>query len=197
MITTQEKMKTGNILSSKQKLRERMLSELSGLKEVDRTNKSLSIKEKLFATSEFRKAKIILFYASLKNEVNTDEMIKEAQAQGKLIGLVSVFEKDKKLVPYLVSDIDTELKMGAYGIMQPNKELAKSISLDQLSLVIVPGLAFDSKGNRLGRGKGYYDRFLKTLPQDISTIGLAFDFQIVDDLPHSSQDSPVKKLIFS
>ncbi|MBM3251420.1 MAG: 5-formyltetrahydrofolate cyclo-ligase [Candidatus Omnitrophica bacterium] len=197
MLVTQEKMKTGNILSSKQKLRERMLSELNGLKEVDRAKKSLSIKEKLFATSEFRKAKIILFYASLKNEVNTDEMIKEALAQGKLIGLVSVFEKDKTLVPYLVSDIDTRLMVGPYGVRQPNKEFAKSIAVDHLNLVIVPGLAFDLEGNRLGRGKGYYDRFLETLPNGTPTIGLAFDFQIVDDLPHSSQDSPVNKVIFS
>jgi 5-formyltetrahydrofolate cyclo-ligase len=197
MLVTQEKMKTGNNLSSKQKLRKRMLSELNGLKEVDRAKKSLSIKEKLFATSEFKKAKIILFYASLKNEVNTDEMIKEAQAQGKTIGLVSVFEKDKTLIPYLVSDIDKDLVAGPYEVRQPKKEFAKSISVDDLNLVIVPGLAFDLEGNRLGRGKGYYDRFLKTLHQDIPAIGLAFDFQIVDDLPHSLHDSPVNKVIFS
>jgi len=190
-------MEIKNNLSSKQELRNMMLSQLSRLKEVDRANRSLSIRDKLFATSEFKKAKIILFYASLKNEVETDTMIKEAQTRGKTIGLPVVFEKEKKLVPYLVSDIDKQLTYGIYGIREPNKEHTESISVEDLNLVIVPGVAFDIKGNRLGRGKGYYDRFLKALPKDAATIGLAFDFQIVNDLPHSSEDSPVKKVIFS
>ncbi|MFH1655151.1 MAG: 5-formyltetrahydrofolate cyclo-ligase [Candidatus Omnitrophota bacterium] len=196
MIITKN-MEIKNNLSSKQELRNMMLSKLNSLKEVDRAKKSLSIKDKLFASSEFKKAKIILFYASLKNEVETGMMIREAQAQGKTIGLPMIFEKEKKLVPYLVSDIDTQLTTGIYGIREPNKEFTKSISLEDLNLVIVPGIAFDLRGNRLGRGKGYYDRFLKTLAKDTTSIGLAFDFQIVENLPHSSLDSSVNQVIFS
>jgi len=190
-------MKTDNNLSSKQKLRVSMLSQLSKLKEVDRANKSFSIQEKLFETLEFKKAKIILFYASLKNEVETDRMIKEAQAQGKVIGLPVVFDKERDLVPFLVKDFPKNLTLGPYDIRQPKEEFSNPISLADIDLVIVPGVAFDERGNRLGRGKGYYDRFLKTLPKDTPSIGLAFDFQIVDDLPHSSVDLPVKKIITS
>ena len=190
-------MKTDNNLSSKQKLRVSMLSKLSKLKEVDRASKSFSIQEKLFETLEFKNAKIILFYASLKNEVETDRMIKEAQAKGKIIGLPVVFDKERDLVPFLAKDFPKNLTLGPYDIRQPKEEFSNPISLADIDLVIVPGVAFDLRGNRLGRGKGYYDRFLKTLPKDTPSIGLAFDFQIVDDLPHSSVDSPVKKIIIS
>jgi 5-formyltetrahydrofolate cyclo-ligase len=196
-MATELAMKTDNNLSSKQKLRVSMLSQLSKLKEVDRASKSFSIQEKLFATLEFKKAKIILFYASLRNEVETDRMIKEAQAQGKVIGLPVVFEKERDLVPFLVKDFPKNLTLGPYDIRQPKEEFSNPVSLADIDLVIVPGVAFDERGNRLGRGKGYYDRFLKTLPEDTPSIGLAFDFQIVDDLPHSSVDLSVKKIITS
>lgn len=197
MIAVIEKMKKDDNLSSKQKLRISLLSLLSKLKEVDRAKKSLLIKEKLFSSLEFKKAKTILFYASLKNEVDTDIMMKDAQAQGKTVGLPVVFEKEQTIVPYLVSDFDKPFVLGAYGIREPNREFAKPISVKELDLVIVPGVAFDKDGNRLGRGKGYYDRFLKSLPEHVSTIGLAFDFQIINNLPHFPQDSAVDKVIFS
>lgn len=190
-------MKTENNLSSKQKLRSSMLSQLRKLKEVDRANKSFSIQEKLFETLEFKKAKIILFYASLKTEVETDRMIKEAQARGKVIGLPVVFDKERDIVPFSAKDFPKNLTIGPYDIRQPKEEFSNPISLADIDLVIVPGVAFDSRGNRLGRGKGYYDRFLKTLPKYTPSIGLAFDFQIVACLPHSSVDLPVKKIITS
>ncbi|HOX54709.1 MAG TPA: 5-formyltetrahydrofolate cyclo-ligase [Candidatus Omnitrophota bacterium] len=188
-------MKKEDNLSGKQQLRASMLSQLSKLKEVDRADKSFSIQQKLFETLEFKKAKIILFYASLKTEVETDRMIKEAQAQGKLIGLPVVLEKN--LVPFLAKDFPKNLHLGPYDIRQPKKEFSHPVSLADIDLVIVPGIAFDNSCNRLGRGKGYYDRFLKTLPKETATIGLAFDFQIVDNLPHSSIDLPVNKIIVS
>ena len=69
------------------------------------------------------------------------------------------------------------------------------VDAERIGLVIVPGVAFDIKNGRLGRGKGYYDRFLEKLPPGKTTIGLAFDFQIVKDLPKDSHDIPVSKVI--
>lgn len=197
MVQVLKEMEKDNNLSGKQNLRTSMLSRLNKLKEVDTAKKSFLVKEKLFQTLEFKKAKIILFYASLKNEVKTDTMIKESQAKGKVIGLPVVLEKERKIVPFLVSDFDKQLAIGPYGIRQPKKEFSEPILLEDIDLVIVPGIAFDLKGNRLGRGKGYYDRFLKTLPKKTQRIGLAFDFQIVENLPHFEKDSPVNKVIFS
>ena len=77
-----------------------------------------------------------------------------------------------------------DLEHGPYGISQPKKNPSADLHLRDLNMVIVPGIAFDKRNNRLGRGGGYYDRFLTTVPSHVPTIGLAFDFQIVDHLPH-------------
>lgn len=75
--------------------------------------------------------------------------------------------------------------------------IKKQVSLKSLDLVIVPGMAFDKKGKRLGRGKGYYDRFLMKIPKDTSSFGLAFDFQILPFIPTTDIDVDVKKVIFA
>ena len=88
----------------------------------------------------------------------------------------------------------TRLKKGLYGIGEPIER--KFVGLDKIDLVLVPGLAFDKRGNRLGRGKGYYDRFLKELPENKTYIGLAYDFQILRSLPTTPLDVAVQRTIF-
>jgi 5-formyltetrahydrofolate cyclo-ligase len=87
------------------------------------------------------------------------------------------------------------LVKGTYGICEPARK--KFVNLKDIDLVLVPGLAFDKQGNRLGRGKGCYDYFLKRLPKDTPTIGLAFDFQILSCLPATISDVKVQRLIFA
>ena len=174
------------------------LEKLKIHKEVDRLRKSSLIKHKLFSSKEYKKAKTILFYSSFDGEVDTAEILREALKTGKHVALPVILEDQKMLIPSVVFDLDKELGIGPYGITQPKKNYLRPIDLSNLELVIVPGVAFDKKGNRLGRGKGYYDRFLKKLPSNTPTIGLAFDFQIVEHLPFVSDfDVAVKKVIAS
>ena len=141
---------------------------------------------------EFQKAKIILFYASFNGEVKTFEMMNEAQKLGKTIGLPRISEDKGGILPVSVVSLAHDLEQGDYGIKQPKSDPAKVLNKDSLDLVIVPGIAFDQNNNRLGRGGGYYDRFLAELSPDIPTIGLAFDFQIVDMLSlQEGHDMPV------
>lgn len=144
-------------------------------------SKSRVIGERLFKTAQFQNATTILFYASFDGEVDTFEMMTQAKKLGKRIGLPRVTRSKNILTPKLVTRLQDGLKTGPYGTQEP---IAKSPTLNpkDLDLVIVPGVAFDKHNNRLGRGGGYYDRFLKTI-RNIPTIGLAFDFQIVDHLP--------------
>lgn len=83
--------------------------------------------------------------------------------------------------------------VGQYGILEPVKKCR--VSPEKIGLVVVPGIAFDKKGNRLGRGKGYYDRFLELLPESVPRIGLAFDFQILPFLPVNPHDLSVDSTI--
>ncbi len=155
--------------------------------------KSLVILDKLLKRPEFQKAFTVLFYAAFDGEVDTFEMMQRAQQLGKTIGLPYIVRKEKRMIPTVVESIEEDLVTGPYGVRQPREtSMEKTLGTDELDLVIVPGVAFDRHNHRLGRGQGYYDRFLKGLSARTPTIGLAFDFQIVDHLPPKEEhDVPV------
>ena len=132
---------------------------------------------------EFQKAETILLYASVEGEVETFEMMKKAIELKKTIGLPWIDLKRKRIVPVSVASLDDDLETGPYGIKQPKADQTEVLDKSRLDMVVVPGVAFDKKNNRLGRGGGYYDQFLGSLPPTIPTVGLAFDFQIVESLP--------------
>lgn len=144
-----------------------------------------------------RAAKTLFFYASFDGEVETLEMIKQAQRSGKIIALPRVDQQRFEIRPARVESLEHDLEPGAYGIAQPN-QYCQSIGIEALDMVIVPGVAFDRMNNRLGRGRGYYDRFLTGLPSGVPVIGLAFDFQILDRLPdQQAHDRPVSRVLFN
>jgi 5-formyltetrahydrofolate cyclo-ligase len=177
---------------TKQTIRSKILLKLKTQKEENRDRKSQVIKNKLFRTKEFRKAKKVMFYIALKGEVNTKEMIEEAKKQGKTITVPVCCRDSYSLRPCILDD-HAKLKLGPYGVHEPVEE--KCLRLADLDLIIVPGLAFDKSGNRLGRGKGYYDRFLSKLPSDTQSVGLAFDFQILPFVPTTEHDVSVTRVI--
>lgn len=179
---------------TKEQIRSRILSKLKTQKEDNRNRKSKIIKEKLFRTLVFKKAKIAMFYLPHGGEVDTREMIREAIEQGKIIAVPVCDRKTNTIIPCKIG-LNTRLKKGLYGILEPAKKCY--LPVKKIDLVVVPGIAFDKKGNRLGRGKGYYDRFLKSLPRGTPRIGLAFNFQILPCLPVKLHDFSVNKTIFA
>ena len=179
---------------TKDALRKRLLIQLHSQKEEDRIKKSRVIEAKLFAMPEFQRSQTILFYASFDGEVETFAMMKHAQQLGKSLALPTVRKSPKKITPTAVSDL-AALIAGPFGILQPSPS-ERALDVRSLDLVLVPAVAFDRSNNRLGRGAGFYDRFLGELPPDIPTVGLAFDFQVVDRLDHlASHDHPVSRVI--
>ena len=187
-----ELLKTDSLIRlTKQKIRSKILLKLKTQKEEERDRKSGIIKGKLFKTEAFKKAKIIMIFISFGGEVNTKEMIKEAKKMGKIVA-VPVCKKNKSMRPSILLD-KVKLIRGLYEIYEP--AIKKFVNLEDLSLVVVPGVAFDAKGNRLGRGKGYYDHFLARLPSKVISIGMAFDFQILPLVPTTQQDKKVDRVI--
>jgi len=134
-----------------------------------------------------------MFYISFCGEVETRMMIKKAQNLGKIVA-VPVCSGAKAVTPCRLTP-DAQLVRGRYSVCEP--AVRKPISLEDLDLVIVPGIAFDKKGNRLGRGKGCYDYFLKALPKRIPAIGLAYDFQILPSVPATKRDIGVDGIVFA
>lgn len=181
-------------MQNKQSLRKDMLQRLKSQKEETRQRKNSLIAEKLFQLQEFQNARTVMFYVSLDYEVGTREMIARALEIGKTV-LVPVISCSREMIASRVMDMEQELEKGPYGIPQPGDSWIRPIAKDKIDLVVVPGLAFDCEGRRLGRGKGYYDSFLKDIPSQIPLLGLAYDFQVVENLPVLPHDIPVTKLV--
>ena len=179
---------------TKQEIRSKILKKLKIQKEEDRDRKSRIIKNRLLRTKVFKKAKKVMFYIAFRGEVDTQEMIKKAQKLGKIVA-VPVCEKDRLNIRPSIVDYHARLIKGPYGVYEP--VMKQFIRVKDLDLVIVPGVAFTKKGQRLGRGKGYYDRFLSMLSPYTTSLGLAFDFQILPCLPAQTHDINVHRVIFA
>lgn len=179
---------------TKARLRSKILNILRKQKKEERQRKSRKIKQRLFRLKAFKKTKRVMFYLAFDSEVETQEMIIEAQKKGKIVAVPVCDRHKKKIIPCRIG-LRERLKKGSYGIKEPC--IRRPLAIQDIDLVIVPGIAFDKKGNRLGRGEGYYDSFLKRLNPETISIGLAFDIQILPTLPVTHQDVAVDKVLFA
>jgi len=177
-------------VSKKQILRREILKLRDGLLPEERGEKSKRIRGKLFALPEFKAAKTVLFYSAKGSEVETKRAIKKTLSSGKKVGLPIV--KGKNLFFSQILQFG-ELSPSTFGILEPKE--CRPISLDKADLTIIPGIAFDTQGNRIGFGKGFYDRFLEKIPERVLKIGLAFELQITATVPKTLTDIPVDKII--
>jgi 5-formyltetrahydrofolate cyclo-ligase len=141
---------------------------------------------------EFDKAKGIGAFASIPGEINTYPILEGALGLGKRIYLPKVVKGKTHFEFFLVQNFKT-LSKGAFGILEPTG--GKPADWGEIDLVLVPGLAFDQSGNRLGFGKGYYDRVLPLLKKSTLTIGLGYSFQIVEKIPVDLHDIPLKAVL--
>ncbi|MCM8814037.1 MAG: 5-formyltetrahydrofolate cyclo-ligase [Candidatus Omnitrophica bacterium] len=165
-------------------------------KEEIRLRKSLKIKRMLFSLREFRRAKMIMFYLAHEGEVETTGMIYDAWSMGKKVCAPVLQTKEKRMIAAQVTSFTTDIEKGPYGILQPQAGCLREIPGELIDLIVVPGVAFDDCGNRLGRGAGYYDRFLAGFQERrVPCIGLAFSFQLLGRIPVSSHDIPMTKVL--
>jgi len=177
----------------KDKIRKELKATRMKLSRSEVLERSAQIKKRLFEINEFKQASTILFYVSYDNEVYTHDMIKKSMSTGKNI-VVPFSDKEKRRL--ILSKLNNwgELELGSYGILEPRKEQIKETYIDEVDLVVVPGVGFDENGRRIGHGKGYYDDLLKKSKNALH-IGLAFEFQIVDRIPTEKHDIPVDKIV--
>lgn len=144
--------------------------------------------QRLEETDLFRQASCVALYHAIPGEVQTAEFIEKWHEEKKL--LLPVIEgNDLHLVLYTGKD---SLKAGVFGILEPTEE-AQTVSEEEIDLMLVPGVAFDRQHNRLGRGKGYYDRLLATLKAP--KVGICYDFQLLDTIPTESFDKKMDMIM--
>ncbi len=183
------------IREQKEKIRKKMIRRLRSQNSALRGKRSRQIQEKLLLTKEFKTAGTVMVYVSLPEEVDTYYFIKEALKQGKRIAVPYIEPPSQKITASELKTLEC-LKKGPFGIYQPEPSSKKTVALKKIDLIMVPAIAYDNNNMRLGRGKGFYDRFLSERDlSSVKTIGLAFKFQIVDSLPASPHDRPVLSVI--
>lgn len=186
---------TDSMARRKAEIRRSILDQRLTLSEKDWQAKSALIHQRLFAQPEFSKAEIIAFYMAIDREVRTQGMVREALGQGKKVLIPKLYREAEPLLLSEVKDIDSELKRGPWGILEPREQYLRPIPLAEVELIIVPGVAFDVKGGRIGFGKGYYDRMLACAGWSVRLIGLAFEFQVLPEVPQLAHDISVHKII--
>ena len=173
----------------KKSIRDHILDKRSNLGKEEHNLRSDSIIKKIYESSFYKNSKIIMTFVSFGNEVNTHEFIKESLNKGKRITVPITFPKTKDLKASEILDFD-ELEIGFYNILTPKEQSIRFIDPEEIDLIIVPGLAFDRNGFRVGYGGGYYDRFLSKYPHAIK-VAIAFDLQLIDQVPKDHFDIAV------
>lgn len=171
----------------KSKIREQIKAKRDSLSKEELLHLSKLVIENLSSIDDFNKRNNIMFYISKDNEVHTHNIIKSLMKKKKII--VPITDKNS-LIASELTDF-SNLKLGPFSVLEPTT--IKEISPDDIDIVIIPGVAFDRNGNRVGYGKGYYDIFLKKT--NALKIALAFDFQVVDKIETSTHDVSVDIIV--
>jgi len=165
-------------------------------RQADKGLLSERICESLAATPEYTRAATVMLYVDFRSEVRTRSLLSYAWRQAKRVVVPRCAGRELEL--YRIDGLD-ELAEGTYGILEPDaatRRLAgRRMQPDALDLVVVPGVAFDRRGGRLGFGKGYYDRLLASVRADCALIGLAFECQLFPQVPMQPHDVCVHKVI--
>lgn len=157
-----------------------------------REDKSRQIQEKFLTYSAAKQAKSVFLYLSVGSEVNTLPILEELLRRGVQVSVPRCHKETGTMDAVAVTDLSL-LKPGAYGILEPDPALP-TVSIKDIDLAVVPALAFDKEGYRLGYGGGYYDRFLAEFSG--TSVGLAFSDCITEHLPREEFDQPVDIIIW-
>lgn len=156
---------------------------------------SRSITVTLIGRKEFQTANRILIYLSKDGEVGTDHLLGRAFELGKRVCVPVVDRGNDEIRISELPGPEIGFRLGAFGVREPAEGNLNFVTPDKIDLVVVPGLAFDRRGGRIGYGKGYYDRLLSRLSSQVPRIALAFEFQVLDTVPQDVNDIQVDTII--
>lgn len=184
-----------DIAALKKSLREEAHARRNALENKDELSKQ--IVNQFMNLTEYQKAKTVLFYVDVRSEVRTRHSLPEALKSGKTI-VIPWCTETVELALFHLESMD-ELAVGMYKILEPKPELRmlpeKQVDPQSIDLVMVPGVAFDRRGARMGHGKGYYDKLLENVRKDTPLVALAFDCQLFPEIPIAPHDVFMHKII--
>lgn len=159
----------------------------------DKIQRDCSITQNLLALDKYKDAKTVLCYMSLDDEIGTDEIVSTSLKNGKRVAVPFCVDNDGNMDFYYINSLD-DLSVQSFGVREPIIEKCEKVTAFENTIIILPGLCFDKTGNRLGYGKGYYDRFLQIHP--LISVGLCYNSLIVKNVPTDEYDKKVDIIVF-
>ncbi|HEX9025321.1 MAG TPA: 5-formyltetrahydrofolate cyclo-ligase [Clostridium sp.] len=185
------------IFNDKEKLRKEILTKRKNIDIVEKEKMDKKILDEFYENKYYREAKNIFIYISYDSEINTRGIINKALKDNKKIYVPRTEFKTRFMDAVEITSLDNLIE-SKYGILEPSVE-EPHIEPNELDLIVVPGVAFDRNGGRMGYGAGFYDRYFKRISKDgikkIAKLALAYDFQILEKVPMNEQDVPVNYII--
>lgn len=182
-----------DLAAQKRSLRIAVLAARDAMNVADRQRASMSIVQSIIQSALYKNSKSVLAYASFGTEVDTQLLLNQVLTDGKILILPRVIKAENRLSLHRVENI-RELVDGVWGIREPRAD-ALMVNVNEADLIIVPGVAFDRTGFRIGYGAGYYDRLLLAANPQSTRLSGAFDCQLVDAVPSESHDQQVDIII--
>jgi 5-formyltetrahydrofolate cyclo-ligase len=152
------------------------------------------IAEKIIRRSDFTSATCVLAYNSFGSELETESLLTSVLTTKRLV-FPRINRNTRKLDLYEICDLRTQLTAGPWGIREPRVDVCRKVHLDEVDFIVVPGLAFSARGDRLGYGGGYYDRLLANCRPQTKRVAGAFSIQVFDSIPVDDHDIAVDEVV--
>ena len=181
----------------KPELRAKLKANLASITQSNRDQQGKSLCSAITDSDLYKSSTTILCYASLPTEISLDPLIKHALEDNKVVCVPAVDWDKKTMQPVQIRSLDKDLQIGRYGLRSPSSRCTP-VPDGQISLALIPGLGFDPSGRRLGRGAGFYDRWIEARLQSdepLSLVGVCFDEQIIVRVPTDAHDQPMDLIV--
>jgi len=170
-----------------------MRNDLAAIAPEDFHRRSVAVCRALVEQPEYARAQVVMIYLSMPHEADTSHIALQCWADGKRVLAPRVSWEQRRMLPTEIRSLDSDVHDGPMGIPEPMEGMP--IPVGDIDLIIVPGLAFDKAGMRLGRGRGFYDRFLGHRDFRAFSCGIALEAQVVEKVPIEENDKRLRMLV--
>jgi 5-formyltetrahydrofolate cyclo-ligase len=183
------------IQEKKQEIRSDVIKKTTAMPDETRKEKIRDIENRLFEFANFLEANIALLYINTDSEVATMDILERSFSYGKILVLPAFDMETFDMALMKIDNLNANLVPGPRGVLEPDPKHCKKVPMDCIDIAIIPGIAFDEKGARIGTGAGFYDRLIPDLPITTRKVALSLEDQIVPQIPMESHDRHVDIIV--
>ncbi|WP_179194782.1 5-formyltetrahydrofolate cyclo-ligase [Bacillus sp. EAC] len=176
----------------KKHIRTSMIKNIKELSKLDRDKRSKQIIDQLMEIDVWKNADIVATTMPMEHEINTNYLIQSCWMQNKTVVVPKCNHKTREMQFFKIKSF-SDLQVGYFGIQEPIEDSCEKISKENIDLIVVPGVAYTIKGDRLGYGGGFYDRYLENYNGDL--VSLAYEIQIIETIPTEKHDCSIPIII--